>query len=344
MPRTPPLRGVNLGGWLVLERWITPSLFEGTGARDEWGFMQTPGARERLERHRATFIREADFAWLRAAGVTAVRIPVGYWLIEPDGPYLHGIDHLDRAFEWAQRHGLAVLLDLHGAPGSQNGRDHSGRAGAAHWFGSRAHRERTGAIAARLHERYRDRPSYWGIELLNEPSIRPLHLALRRYYRDTAAALGGDARVVFHDAFTPRLLSGALRGDGRAAIDVHLYHMTSLAGRLMSAPAFVRWAPRRHARLLRALARRQAVVVGEWSGVLRGETLRGLPAPRVRALTDRYLAAQRAVFDRHADAWFYWTYTTESRDAWNFRALVEDGRLTLAPSPEPDAQEPDPRG
>ena len=26
------LRGVNLGGWLVLEKWITPSLFEGLQA------------------------------------------------------------------------------------------------------------------------------------------------------------------------------------------------------------------------------------------------------------------------------------------------------------------------
>ena len=29
------LRGVNLGGWLVLEKWMTPSLFEGLAATDE---------------------------------------------------------------------------------------------------------------------------------------------------------------------------------------------------------------------------------------------------------------------------------------------------------------------
>ena len=28
-PHNHKLRGVNLGGWLVLEKWITPSLFEG---------------------------------------------------------------------------------------------------------------------------------------------------------------------------------------------------------------------------------------------------------------------------------------------------------------------------
>lgn len=28
------LRGVNLGGWLLLEKWITPSLFDGLDATD----------------------------------------------------------------------------------------------------------------------------------------------------------------------------------------------------------------------------------------------------------------------------------------------------------------------
>ena len=32
------LRGVNLGGWLVLEKWMTPSLFDGTAAADETYF------------------------------------------------------------------------------------------------------------------------------------------------------------------------------------------------------------------------------------------------------------------------------------------------------------------
>ena len=33
--RAKKLRGVNLGGWLVLEKWMTPSLFAGLQAEDE---------------------------------------------------------------------------------------------------------------------------------------------------------------------------------------------------------------------------------------------------------------------------------------------------------------------
>ena len=29
------IKGVNLGNWLVLEKWMSPELFEGTEAEDE---------------------------------------------------------------------------------------------------------------------------------------------------------------------------------------------------------------------------------------------------------------------------------------------------------------------
>ena len=322
------LRGVNLGGWLLLERWITPSLFEGTDAPDEWTFMQTPGARERLDAHRASFITTADFSWLRSVGVNAVRIPVGYWILDGDPPYAAGIEHLDRAYELAAWHGIRILLDLHGAPGSQNGQDHSGRQGHAGWFTRAAARERTVDVAARLDERYREHPSHWGLQLLNEPPVRLVHRTLRQYYQEAASRLEGPTRLVFHDAFMPRLLSGALGDDERAVLDTHLYHMTSFVGRFLTAEQWVRFGPRSFARTLRAVRHRQPVIVGEWSGVLRGETLRRLPKRRADALTARYLAAQRGVFDRGADGWFYWTYRTEHRDdVWNFRALVKDGHV-----------------
>lgn len=40
-----PLHGVNLSGWLVLEPWVTPSLFAGTGAFTELELAGSIGAR-----------------------------------------------------------------------------------------------------------------------------------------------------------------------------------------------------------------------------------------------------------------------------------------------------------
>ena len=68
------VRGVNIGGWLVLEPWITPSMFDNTGNPniiDEWTFCQLQSrstAQAALQNHWNTFYTEADFAAIAAAG------------------------------------------------------------------------------------------------------------------------------------------------------------------------------------------------------------------------------------------------------------------------------------
>jgi glucan 1,3-beta-glucosidase len=116
------VRGVNLGGWLVTEPWITPSLYEraGDGAIDEYTLCQTLGrdaALSLLSAHWASWITAGDLANIAAAGMNHVRIPIGYWSVAPvDGdPYVQGaLDYLDQAIGWAGGAGLKVLIDLHG--------------------------------------------------------------------------------------------------------------------------------------------------------------------------------------------------------------------------------------
>ena len=74
-------RGVNLGGWFVVEPWMTPALFAGTSAVDEHTLMETPDGPELIRRHRETFITEADFAWIAEHGLSLVRLPVGHWTL-----------------------------------------------------------------------------------------------------------------------------------------------------------------------------------------------------------------------------------------------------------------------
>ncbi|KAF9484376.1 glycoside hydrolase family 5 protein [Pholiota conissans] len=138
------IRGVNIGGWLVLEPWITPSVFESTGNEnvvDEFTLGQLVDdqtALSILTNHWETWITEDDFAQISAAGLNHVRIPIGYWSIPltssdtststSTSPYTTGAwAYLLRALNWAQKHNIYVILDLHGAPGSQNGYDNSGQ-------------------------------------------------------------------------------------------------------------------------------------------------------------------------------------------------------------------------
>lgn len=113
------VRGVNLGGWLVLEPWITPSIFEAAGnAIDEYTLCQnSPDAESILQSHWSSWVTEADIQKIAGAGLNLVRIPVGYWAFEKYGndPYVQGAAaYLEQAVGWASNAGLQVWIDLHG--------------------------------------------------------------------------------------------------------------------------------------------------------------------------------------------------------------------------------------
>ncbi|GAA5936736.1 hypothetical protein JCM1841_001983 [Sporobolomyces salmonicolor] len=177
-----PIRGVNIGGWLVLEPWITPSLFDATGNAsvvDEWTFCESLGYREayaRLSSHWATFYTEDDFAQMASYGLNHVRIPIGYWAFDTtEGePYVQGqYAFLLNAIQWAGNHGLKVMVDIHGAPASQNGFDNSGRRGPVGWHLSQDNVNRTLNVVSRLSREFA-KPEYNNtvtiLQALNEPA------------------------------------------------------------------------------------------------------------------------------------------------------------------------------
>ena len=72
------IKGVNLGNWLVLEKWMSPALFEGTTAEDEY-YLPRQLSKEvyeaRIKLHRNSYITERDFAEIKSFGLDMVRIP-----------------------------------------------------------------------------------------------------------------------------------------------------------------------------------------------------------------------------------------------------------------------------
>jgi len=174
-------RGVNLGGWLVLEQWMAPALFEeqAPGSADERSLMTGGGvqARQAVKHFRDTFITEDDFRWLRdVGGVNAVRLPVGFWCLEEHAagtPYLPTRAYVDAAFDWAETHGLKVLLDLHGAAGSQNGQHHSGQSVKNPRWLSTSNRRMNLRVLLAWAKRWGKRKSFLGLGLGNEVGKAP---------------------------------------------------------------------------------------------------------------------------------------------------------------------------
>lgn len=117
--------GVNLGNWLVLEKWMMESMFKDTDAKDEWTFSATvPDAKNKLEHHWKTYVTEEDFKKLAQVHVNHVRIPVGYWaFLQPDKgePYIFGSqkDQLVRILGYCATYKIKAIIDLHGLPGKK---------------------------------------------------------------------------------------------------------------------------------------------------------------------------------------------------------------------------------
>lgn len=334
------LYGVNLGGWLVLERWMTPSLFVGTDAEDEYSFMQTEGATAKIRQHQKEFIREEDFKWLRDNGVNAVRIPIGYWIFEGDGPLQSCIGRLDWAVRMAEKYDIKVLICLHGAPGGQNGMHHSGRKGKMQWHKSLDNQWRTIAVLRRLAERYRQQPAVWGIELLNEPRMGVWQRVLREFYRRAYRAVAEVGRpglvVVYHDAFTPRLLSGALWAyrDMPVMMDHHWYHffVPRFIQPYLRLDWYYKYLAWCKAPMLRNLTKAQPIIIGEWNGIIGGEKLDRYPKEQHNVIVAEHLRVQLEIYQAQAAGWFYWSYKTDDRGVFHFRSLVEDGVITLPTS------------
>ena len=112
-----------------------------------------------------------------------MRIPVGYWsYVNPWGPYTPGAaPYLDKAIVWARKTGLKVIIDLHGAPKSQNGFDHSAPvlvSGRSQQLWDKpqptpSYPDQAVSLVTTLAARYGASPALLGFALLNEPTVRP---------------------------------------------------------------------------------------------------------------------------------------------------------------------------
>jgi glucan 1,3-beta-glucosidase len=211
-----PVRGVNIGGWLVLEPWITPSILNSLdpalGIDDEYTLTEKLGTDRALgilRPHWDTWCTFADFKKIVDAGFNSVRIPIGYWAYQlADGEtYTQGAAvYIDAAVDWARVLGLKIWIDLHGAPGSQNGFDNSGHKRQSPGWTQGDTVQQTLNVLKTITSKYAQ-PKYQdvvvAIELLNEPLSPSLNFDVKQFYRDGFFQTRdtSDTPVVLHDAF-----------------------------------------------------------------------------------------------------------------------------------------------
>jgi glucan 1,3-beta-glucosidase len=333
------IRGVNLGGWLVLEKWMTPELFEGTTAKDEYHLLkQREPDKSWLTKHRDTFITKEDFVWIKQYGLNTVRLPIGHWALTASAPYLECAKYIDNAFSWANELGLDVVLDVHAAPGCQNGFDNGGLSGVCEWHKDPRNIAQTESFIEALCIRYKDEPSLAGIQVLNEPRWDlPLELIQSFYdrsYQIIRSYLKDDQYIVFHDAF--RLDEWeeffAQNDYKNVILDTHMYQVFSHRDKERTIPELLHKVGIQRTEELKPIEEYVDVVVGEWSLGIHPNVLQESANSYMTEALYRAVGNSLLVTFETITGWFFWNYklsdlSTQKHPGWSFVDVVQKGYL-----------------
>ena len=367
-----PIRGVNLGGWLIVEHSTTATspVWEGVpddiANKGEYSTIKYLGHERgdsQFDRHRSTFITEQDFKDIAAIGLNTVRIPVGYWITgfdnsgggDPNGwkTYTPGaIDYLDKAIrEWAPNNNILVLISMHAAKGSQNGRDSTSpiELDHAYWSSYKENVDNTLDVVEWLARRYNNDVAFLGIGLLNSPENQN-ETVLKQYYYDAYARIRAfsDCLLTTSPTFSERIAEaegwkgfmsppkwygvrhechryqvwGFEPENGWNAEKIINYVNDELTNDILSWTG--NW-----------------LYISEWSlgskvSMDDDDTLR------------RYGQVQLKAFSHARGGWTYWTWKTynddgSSKNQWSMKSMIKRGILQLNPLEEGISSTSDPQ-
>ena len=328
---SPYFRGVNLGGYFIPEYWMTPSYYANTSIA--WGgslcTMVAANAtlsRLRMLDHLSTFITEQDFSTMALSNINSIRVPIGYWNVVTD-PYNYftptlsvSLHFLDWIVRMAEKYNLRVVMDIHGGPMSQNGADHSGCSSSrdtgvgnnnvtsdgSGWLHKKNIRLTLSAIEAVM-KRYSNSSAFYGLELLNEPSlaVEEHHKKLLQFYEDAYAIIRrySDTAIVIinelHDINFHTWDNNMLEPEYyNVVMDYHLYHWQDYYASATAAEHIA--AARKWQDLIVNNNKPHPIIVGEWS----------MSSGKIASAGQPFVTAQLESFKAGA-GWFAWTWKVE---------------------------------
>lgn len=360
--------------------WITPSLFDNLNRGDivdEYTLGEKLGekaALKILKKHWDSWATWEDFKKIADSGFNLVRVPIGYWAYDTfDSPYVKGAaEYIDAAIDWSRSTGLKMIIDLHGAPGSQNGFDNSGQRIKNPTWQSGDSVKQTLQVLQTMTNKYAQtkyQDVVVGIQLLNEPLIPKLNEdGVRQFYRDGFGQVRkvSDTPVVLHDGFKPpNTWNGFLTPSDNNAqnvlLDHHEYQVFD--------PALVALSPDQHVEQVCSASESYSgadkwTFVGEWTGAMTdcAKYLNGFGigarydgtfedstfvgecgwqndvsqwSQEYKTATRRYIETQMTAFETRTQGWIWWNFKTESAHEWDAFALIDAG---VFPQPLTDRQ------
>ncbi|XP_026416308.1 uncharacterized protein LOC113311714 isoform X2 [Papaver somniferum] len=320
--------------------------FDGDHMQGEYQLCNGHGlknATKVLTEHRNSYITREDFQYLSQHSINTVRIPVGWWIAQdpnPPAPYVGGsLAALDSAFKWGQEFEIKCIIDLHAAPGSQNGKDHSSsRDGFIEWTKSDNIRQSLNVIEF-LASRYGSDPALLGIELLSGPSYPDVPFdTLQKYYKDGYDIVrkhSPTAYVIMCQLSgnngadpDPAALYQANTGNGKSnvVVDLHYYNVHNSLFDNMSAPQHINYLHDTRKTQMDSLnaADGPLVFIGEWVNQFgKGEWS--------QREYQNYGSAQLRVYGSASFGWAYWSLKNDADNHWSFKWNIDNNYLQLNP-------------
>ncbi|MBS5018180.1 MAG: cellulase family glycosylhydrolase, partial [Eubacterium ventriosum] len=176
------LRGTNAGGLFVQESWMCS-----TNVRDQKTLMSNLKDRfgenqmySLLDYYEDNYWTESDFDNCKNLGMSVIRVPFTYmnlyrydsskndWALRDNA-----FRKLDWFVEQCSQRGIYVILDLHGAFGSQNGQDHSGEVidnvSDVTFFSNSYNKNKTLELWKTVAAHFANNPAVAAYDTLNEP-------------------------------------------------------------------------------------------------------------------------------------------------------------------------------
>lgn len=192
------LRGMGLGGWLLPEGYMWKFYTKCDRPRRMEALITelcgSEYAESFWERYYATYITEADIAWVAEQGLNSVRLAMNarhLFDIDESGhiSFNEGtLCHVDHCISWCKKYGLYLFLDMHGAPGGQTGQNiDDSEKDIPELFTDEKNQDALVEMWRLLAKRYADEPAIGGYDLINEPlpkwNSQYNHLLLPLYRR-----------------------------------------------------------------------------------------------------------------------------------------------------------------
>lgn len=209
------LKGLNLGGWLVMEPWMCPA--DSGGLPDTYSVINELDSRfgvateqSLINAYQTNWITTADLNNITNGGFNCVRVPVWWGNFYPianttsSGWRSDAFTVLDWLVTNCAARGIYVIIDMHGVLGGQSTSDDTGQENQNAYWTSSTDQSETAYMWAQIAAHYKGNGTIAGYDLINEPIGAPDTNAVWNAYSNlysTIRAIDTNHILIMEDTF-----------------------------------------------------------------------------------------------------------------------------------------------